>query len=155
MSDGSFYALKVRDVMETRPPTLQPDSSICTVARRLRRTGHVWVVDRKQGRKVCGIITEKDLFDLLCPLPEKTYTIATLRPLRLAHIEVVQASEFMVRPVVSCKADDTLEEALAVMEERRVRNIAVMSGDKLEGEISLRSVIEQYVVTSCVRQDAA
>ena len=155
MTDGVFYALRVRDVMEKRPPTLPPDASICTVARKLRRTGHVWIVDSQQGRKVCGIITEKDLFDLVSPLPEKTYTTTSIRPLRLAHIEVVHASEFMVRPVVSCSPDNTLEEALALMEERRVRNISVMDGDNLQGEISLHCVIEQYILTSCVRQDTA
>jgi len=153
MTDGVFYALKVRDVMEKRPPTLPPDAPICTVARKLRSAGHVWIINPEQGRSVCGIITEKDLFDLLSPLPEKTYTTTTIRPLRLAHIEVAQASEFMVRPVVSCSPDNTLEEALSIMEERRVRNIAVMEGDRLKGEISLRGVIEQYIATSCVRQD--
>jgi len=154
MTDGAFHALRVRDVMEKRPPTLPPDAPICTVARKLRRSGHVWIISPEQGRSVCGVITEKDLFDLLSPLPEKTYTTATIRPLRLAYIEVAKASEFMVRTVVSCSPDNTLDEALSIMEERRVRNIAVMEGDRLKGEISLRGVIEQYIATSCVKQDS-
>jgi len=135
--------------MDENVPLAQQDSSLCRVARLLCERGHVWIAEAPQVRRVCGIVTDKNILELLSPLPERCYTTAIIRPMSLDHIQVAHARDFMTHPVLSCGPDDTVEDALSLMEESHVRILAVVDGGELVGEVSLRRILERFISLSC------
>ena len=149
MTEEPLHDVPVREVMDADPPVLSRDSSLCAVARLLCQRGHVWIADSPESPHVCGVVTDKNIVDLLSPLPERCYTTAIIRPKSLAHIQVARAHEFMTHPVLSCGPDDTVEDALALMEESHVRILAVIYQGNLVGEVSLRRILERFITLSC------
>ena len=154
MADDPLHEVPVREVMELDPPVLSRESSLCAVARLLCDRGHAWISESPESHHICGVVTDKNIVDLLSPLPERCYTTAIIRPKSLDHIQVARAHEFMTHPVLSCSPDDTVEDALTIMEERHVRILAVIEGDELVGEVSLRRVLERFIVLSCPLEES-
>lgn len=149
MVDSPLHDTPVREVMDVNPPVLSGDSSLCAVARLLCERGHVWISEEPGSLHISGVVTDQNIVDLLSPLPERCYTTAIIRPKSLDHIQVARAHEFMTHPVLSCSPDDTVEDALSIMEERHVRILAVVERGELAGEVSLRRVLERFILLSC------
>ena len=61
----------------------------------------------------------------------------------------MRAHEFMTHPVLSCSPEDTVEDALTTMEEGHVRILAVIERGEMVGEVSLRRVLERFILLSC------
>ena len=149
VADDPLHEVPVRDVMDVDPPVLSRESSLCAVARVLCDRGHVWISESPDSLHICGVVTDKNVVDLLSPLPERCYTTAIIRPKSLDHIQVARAHEFMTHPVLSCSPEDTVEDALTTMEEGHVRILAVIERGEMVGEVSLRRVLERFILLSC------
>lgn len=112
--------------------SLPPDATAQQAARLLRdrHVGAVLVVD---GRRLVGIVTERDLvFRLLAPGREAADT-------RLA--DIMTASPETLAP------DDTAAEALEKMRKGRYRHLPVLDGDQLVGMVSIRDLYEAVRAT--------
>lgn len=144
MSETRFHNILVEKVMNRVPPLVEQEAPIGGVAEIVCQENHVWVVERKDSRKMVGVITEKDLLDIVSPLPLKSYTIGIIRPKSLHHIEFETAGDIMTKPVIKCHATATLEEALRLMTKHRIRRLAVTENDEIIGELSLKIVISTY-----------
>jgi len=145
MSQASFYNIPVEEVMNRNPPLVEKNASIYAVAKKVgMKRRHVWVVEGKDSRKLVGVITEKDLLDIVSPLPLKSYAIAVVRPKSLYHTEFETAEDIMAKPVIKCHPTATLEEALRLMTNHRVRRLAVTENDEILGELCLTNVIHTY-----------
>ena len=149
VADDPLHEVPVREVMDVDPPVLSRESSLCAVARVLCDRGHVWISESPDSLHICGVVTDKNVVDLLSPLPERCYTTAIIRPKSLDHIQVARAHEFMTHPVLSCSPEDTVEDALTTMEEGHVRILAVIERGEMVGEVSLRRVLERFILLSC------
>ena len=149
MADDPLHEVPVREVMDVDPPVLSRESSLCAVARVLCDRGHVWISESPDSLHICGVVTDKNVVDLLSPLHERCYTTAIIRPKSLDHIQVARAHEFMTHPVLSCSPEDTVEDALTTMEEGHVRILAVIERGEMVGEVSLRRVLERFILLSC------
>jgi CBS domain-containing protein len=144
MSETSFYDISVEEIMNRNPPLIEQSASICEVAKIVVKESHAWVIERKDSRKIVGFITEKDLLDIVSPLPSRSYTVGVIRPKSLRHTEFEKAEEIMAKPVIKCHPKATIEEALHLMANHRVRRLAVTENDEIIGELSLNIVISIY-----------
>lgn len=144
MPETSFYNIPIENVMNRDPPLVEQGASICDVARIVCKESHAWVVERKESRRIVGFITEKDLLDIVSPLPSKCYAIGVIRPRSLHHTEFENAEDIMAKPVIKCHPKATMEEALHLMANHRVRRLAVTENEEIMGELSLNIVIHTY-----------
>lgn len=135
--------------MNHDPPLIGKDSPICEVADIICKESHVWVVEGEDSRKIVGFITEKDLLEIISPLPKKSYTIGVIRPKSLRHTEFDKAEDVMTRPVIKCHPRTTVEEALNIMAGHRVRRLAVTENGEIIGEVSLNIMISTYFKVAC------
>lgn len=145
ISETSFYNIPVAEIMNCNPPLIEKNASLHAVAKKVSmKRRHVWVVEEKDSRKIVGVITEKDLLDIISPLPKKGYTVAVIRPRSLRHTEFEKAEDVMAEPVIKCHPEATVEEALHLMTSHRVRRLAVTENDEIIGELCLTNVIHTY-----------
>jgi len=145
MSEVSFYDILIEEIMNCNPPLIEKDASIYAVARKVgMKRRHVWVVEGKDSKKLVGVITEKDLLDIVSPLPLRSYTIGVIRPKSLQHTEFEKAEDIMAKPVIKCHPKMTIEEALHLMVNHRIRRLAVTENDEIIGELSLTNVLHTY-----------
>jgi len=145
MSETGFYNIPVAEMMNCNPPLVEKNASLHAVAKKVSmKRRHVWVVEEKDSRKIVGVITEKDLLDVISPLPSRSYTIGVVRPKSLHHTEFEKAEDIMAKPVIKCHPKTTVEEALRLMTNHRVRRLAVTENDEIIGELSLTNVIHTY-----------
>jgi len=140
----SFYDTLVEEVMNRNPPLIDKSSSVHEVAGIVCKESHVWVVEGEDSRKIVGFISEKDLLEIISPLPKKSYTIGVIRPKSLRHTEFDKAEDIMTRPVIKCHLQTTAEKALTLMADHRVRRLAVTENGEIIGEVSLNIMISTY-----------
>ena len=106
--------------------TLRPDQTVSAAVALMaeRRVGAVVVEDKAA---VVGIFSERDLVKLLA----RNGPAALDQPLRTA----------MTSPVITCRAEDRLDQVMAIMSQRHVRHMPVMENKTLRGMISIRDLV--------------
>ncbi len=106
--------------------TLRPDQTVSAAVALMaeRRVGAVVIEDKQT---VVGIFSERDLVKLLA----RNGPSALDQPLRKA----------MTAPVITCRAEDRLDQVMALMSQRHVRHMPVMDGTSLCGMISIRDLV--------------
>ena len=79
--------------------------------------------------RLCGVVTDRDI----C-MGAYTKGVA---------LQQIRVAEVMSRPVRTCAPDDTLERAIGIMAEARVRRLPVVTEDqRLMGMISLADIAQ-------------
>lgn len=118
---------KGRDVV-----TVPPDGTVLEAMRVLVRhgIGSLMVTD---GDGVQGILTERDVLQIGAEDPDQ-----------LATTTVGQA---MTRRLVTAEEGDTVDRAMEVMTERRIRHLPIMNGNALEGIVSIGDLVK-----SCLQE---
>jgi CBS domain-containing protein len=111
--------------------TASPTTTLLEVANKLaaKRIGAIVIVGARG--KVDGIISERDIIRCLSTHAPDCLT----RPV----------SESMTRYVISCEEDDTLDQLMARMTERRFRHLPVITNGALVGIISIGDVVKHHV----------
>ncbi len=79
------------------------------------------------GKKLRGIVTERDILHALSRFQEKFFDL--------------KVSDIMTRDVISCQADDSIEEVMTIMNVRRIRHLPVMDGNIMLGIISIGDLV--------------
>ena len=106
------------------PPELPIAEVIDTLAR--RRIGAVLVM--KGESEVAGILSERDIVRGLAE--------------HRARLLEMRASEIMTKSVVTCAPDNTVEEIMHEMTNRRIRHIPVLEDGRLCGIISIGDAVK-------------
>ena len=88
------------------------------------------VITRDSG-EVAGIVSERDVVQGIAQFG--------------AQVLQSPVSKIMTENVVTCSEDDTIDELMARMTESRFRHLPVMSGDKLNGIISIGDIVKHRV----------
>jgi CBS domain-containing protein len=111
--------------------TASPTTTLLEVANKLaaKRIGAIVIVGARG--KVDGIISERDIIRCLSTHGPDSLT----RPV----------SESMTRYVISCEEDDTLDQLMARMTERRFRHLPVITNGALVGIISIGDVVKHHM----------
>jgi len=117
---------KVRDVMTPNPKVVTADASVLEVARIMRDqdTGVVPVVD---GRKVIGLVTDRDI--VVRALAEGK------------DCKTIRVSDVMSKGVRTVKEDASVDEVLNLMAKDEIRRLPVVnSNGELSGIVSMGDV---------------
>jgi CBS domain-containing protein len=111
--------------------TANPATTLLEVANKLaaKRIGAIVIVGARGT--VAGIISERDIMRCLSAHGPDCLS----RPV----------SESMSREVISCQEDDTLDELMAMMTERRFRHLPVITDGALVGIVSIGDVVKHHV----------
>jgi CBS domain-containing protein len=120
--------MKVADVMMRTPASCTAETNLAAAVEILwnRNCGMLPVVDREG--KVTGVVTDRDICIALGTRnhPAAEITVAEVQPEKL----------------FSCKADDDIHSALAIMSGAKVRRLPVIDNNgKLQGILSLDDVV--------------
>ena len=114
--------------------TIAADSNLRDMVREMisRRVGSLLVVD-KDG-KMQGIVTERDL----------------LRTLNRggAQWDTIKIADIMSSKIVFGAIQDTVEQAMNLMTDHRIRHLPVMDGDRLAGMLSMGDIIKATLTES-------
>ncbi len=129
--------IKVKEVMK-RPLAVTPETPLPLLLKHLMRGRELLPVVR--GRRLVGVITESDLFQLFMP---RIHRPVVGRP-ELFEIPVVRsAGEIMSRRPVTARPDMSLREALHLMLLHKFRHLPVTKNGELVGVLSLRDLLKK------------
>jgi CBS domain-containing protein len=113
----------VRNVMTPRPETIGPGETLQEAARRMRDLGVGLLVVREQ-EELLGVLTDRDI---------------VVRGVALGRDpSATRVRSAMTPQLITCRADDDLEEAVARMEAGAVRRAVVL--DEEQRPVGLLSV---------------
>lgn len=118
-SEGEFT---VRMFMSVDPLTVKEDASILEIARTMADRGVGACFVERDG-KVVGIITERDI----------------VRRVVAKNLDVskTRALEIMSKPIIAVEPDTSVEDALRVMSEKKIRRLAVIEKNVLVGIVTI------------------
>ena len=121
--------MQVYDCMVLNPVTISPKATYAEALRllRLKKLHAVPVVD-KEGQLV-GIMTEKDLLDVLPVAVLPVYITSYL-------LSAMAIEEAMTRPVITVPEDYPLEEAARILIDNKIGSLPAMRGHQLVGIIT-------------------
>jgi CBS domain-containing protein len=120
---------KCRDVMTEDLVFCTPGDAVSEVAKLMKREdiGPVLIVDNKQSKTLVGIVTDRDL---------ALKVVGEGRDPKTTKVDDV-----MTRKLVTCHADDNVENAMKAMAQYQLRRIPVVDENmKLVGIISQADV---------------
>jgi CBS domain-containing protein len=120
--------MKVQDTMTTAVRSCRPTATLAEA------TGIMWEADCgivpvvNERAEVCGVITDRDI---AIALGSRGTTAAALR-----------VADVMATEVVTCAPQDTLGQALALMQKHRIRRLPVTGiGGVLLGILSVNDIV--------------
>jgi CBS domain-containing protein len=111
--------------------TVPPTATLLEVANKLaaKRIGAIVIMGAKGA--VVGIISERDII----------HSLAQHGPDCLMW----PVSEGMTRNIITCEENETLDELMAMMTERRFRHLPVVTDGALVGIISIGDVVKHHI----------
>lgn len=116
----------------TAVATIDPDASLTAATASLRDHGVGALVVSRDGRTIEGIISERDVVRALA-----AHGASTLGR---------DVSSAMSTTVTTCRGDDTVDQMMAMMTDRRIRHVPVVDDDgHLAGIISIGDVVKARV----------
>jgi len=149
--------MKVRDVMNVKPVSVQTDASVSEAARLLRenKISGMPVLD---GEKLVGVVSESDLLRLLAveedsgglwlPSPFEVFEVPFRDLVKwermrsgMEDISRKLVSEVMSRNLHEVAPEDTVEEAAAIMTHHRINRLPVVEDGRLVGIITRGDII--------------
>ena len=124
--------MKVKDLLKYKGyevESVSPDTNVCLVLKTMnqKRIGSVMVLD-DEG-KIAGILTERDL--LYCRDSETEFTKMSVRDLMTPADKLIVGSP-----------EDTLQYAMAMMTEHRIKHIPILENGTLAGIVSIGDVVK-------------
>ncbi len=121
----------VSDVLEPKGRevfTTVPDNTVVDTTRILKGRGIGAIIVQDNGGRVIGIISERDIIHGIAMHGEKALEM----PVR----------DLMTSDVITCKRNDTINEAMKVMVDHAFRHLPVMEKDELTGLVSISDVVK-------------
>ncbi len=150
-------SMKVRDIMNVKPITIQADDPVSEASRKLKenKISGMPVLD---GEKLVGIISESDLLRLLSveeesgslwlPSPFEVFEVPFRDLLRWermrASMETIpekKVSDVMKRNLHEIGPDDSIEEAANIMTRHRINRLPVVEDGKIIGIVTRGDII--------------
>ncbi len=136
--------VKIKDVMNTRPRTVGPGTSIDGLMDRLlgQIEGCFPVVDK--NKKLLGVVTESDILQVLHPAFPQKMVGSVFREAMKGTAKTV--GEIMTKRPVAVSPDMAIAEVMNLMAAHKLRRLPVVDGEKLVGLVSFRDIIKLYRV---------
>ena len=156
--------MQAQDVMTANVITVQPDSSVQYIAKRLieNRISAVPVVDG--GGRLVGIVSEGDLMRRYESGTERhsswwLFLLASPEETARNYVKVhgKHAKDVMTRRVITVNENTPIQEVAETLEKHHIKRAPVMGGDKLVGIISranlIRGLAAQPTATDSITDD--
>jgi len=123
--------MNVSKILETKGSEIilvEIGSTVLEVAKLLgeRRIGAVPVMD---GKKLAGIMSERDIMRGLA--------------IRGGGVLADDVDSLMTKSVFTCGVNDSVQQLMTMMTERRIRHIPVVEEDELVGMVSIGDVVKE------------
>jgi len=125
-----------REIMTKDPECCLPSDSVMKAAQLMKSedVGPIPIVDDKDGKKLTGIVTDRDL---------AIKVVAEARDPKTTAIE-----EVMSEGLVTCRENDDVQTVLKLMQDNQIRRIPVVDKkDQLVGIIAQADVATRLGVT--------
>jgi CBS domain-containing protein len=126
--------MRIREVVAAKPDntvvTVTPGATVRELTALLAEHNVGALVVSSDGTTVDGIVSERDVVRRLHSDPD----------VLAATVEAI-----MTEDVHTCAPDDSLDEMMSVMTERRIRHVPVCDGDQLVGIISIGDVVKHKI----------
>lgn len=125
--------MKAREILDAKGRdvvTVRPEDTVADALRRLARERIGALVVSADGRRVAGVLAERDVVRALAG--EGAAVVAGDR--RVAGL--------MTRDVITCTPEDTVVQVMAEMTRRRVRHLPVVEDGMLAGIVSIGDVVK-------------
>ncbi|KYK32796.1 MAG: transcriptional regulator [Thermoplasmatales archaeon SG8-52-3] len=142
-----FYELKVNQLMDKRVwdlPIVEKNEDVHHILNILGARNHIWVVNDKEKRELLGIITEHDALSILAPKEFSIYLFGMPDFKSIQHGTVKTAEDLMHNKVITCEADEKIEDVLNRMTTHGLRRLPVIENKKIVGEITLHQLIRKF-----------
>jgi len=110
--------------------TIGPEESVYEAIRRMAEKG-IGALVVTEGEEPVGILTERD------------YARKVILKGRSSKETAVR--EIMSSPVIFIRPEQTIEEAMAIMTEKKIRHLPVLEDGKLAGIISIGDVVKAII----------
>ena len=120
--------------------TLSPDATLAEAADTLARRRIGAVVISPDGKRVAGILSERDI----------VRELSRRGPACLAD----RVTSAMTAEIVSCRRDDSADSVLQRMSDGRFRHMPVMEDQQMVGLISIGDVVKARLSELSMEQDA-
>lgn len=130
--------------------TLAKDAPVGEVLETLMDFGHIWVTEPRDDGRVVGVITRKDFLDMALPPHPSGKSMVGSAPFKSLYYDgaMVTAEDMMTRDVTVMEEDSSVIDTLVSMKSRFLRQVPVVRGGKVVGEVSMRDLIRVFVQTS-------
>jgi CBS domain-containing protein len=120
--------MKVKDVMTPNAEAIWLTESLADAAKLMWENDCGVLPIIKDGRKVIGMITDRD--------------ICMAAAMRDSNPSGISVEEVMTGQVYTVKPEDNIDQALQTMQEHRIRRLPVVSAEgELEGILSMNDVV--------------
>lgn len=144
-----FHQIDVGTVMKSKMWDMSfvtPDTPVEEVIGILSSRKHIWVVDSLKKMKLRGLITERDLVDVIAPRKIDPYQLTVgghhFRSLLFGGVE--KAEDMMTSDLVTVTPSQTMGKALLKMKRHHLKRLPVVSKGKIVGELTMKSIILQF-----------
>lgn len=124
---GEVYRIKIND-------SVLNAASLMTE----HRIGALFVEDEQAS--IIGIISERDI----------VFGVSQHQ----ANLQNIKVSELMTTELIRCKPDNTVNEAMGMMTDRRVRHLPVFEGDNMVGLVSIGDLVKYRIMEVQSEADA-
>lgn len=124
--------MSVREILATKGSavtTARPDVTVETAAHVMRSGGIGAVVVSRDGRRLDGLATERDIVNALV--------------VHGADVLAVPVAEVMQNHPAVCAPDETIGTVMATMTQRRTRHIVVVGDGEIQGIVSIGDVVKR------------
>ena len=129
-SQDEIRRMRASEIMTDNPECVTPDTSLADAAMKMRDldVGIIPVVDSEQGRRLRGVVTDRDI---------------TIRAVAEGmDARSTKVSQVMTTDVETCNKNDTVQDILRVMEREQVRRVPITDRDgRLVGIVAQADVV--------------
>jgi CIC family chloride channel protein len=135
---------KVREVMNKRPRTVSPETSIDGLLERMMGQLETCFPVVDKNHKLLGIVTESDILQIVRLSIPQMAVGSVLKEVFKSSASTV--AEIMTERPISVTPEMKVSEVLNLMVAHKLRRLPVVEKDRLVGLVSLRGIIELYRV---------
>jgi acetoin utilization protein AcuB len=135
--------MRVTDIMNRRPRTVGPHTSIDGLLERLlsQIEDCFPVVDK--NRKLLGIVTESDVLQVF-QAPSRRATVGHMMMRQLLKRSASTVGEIMTKRPITVRPETSVQELINLMTAHKLRHLPVVRNGRLVGLVCLRDVIELH-----------
>jgi CBS domain-containing protein len=120
--------MKAKDAMHPGVTWVEPDTPVSELAR-LMRDGDIGSIPIGENDRLVGMVTDRDI---VCK------GLADGR-----DVESLTARDVMTGPIVYCRADEDIDDAVRIMEDHQIRRLPVIDEDKrMVGMLSMGDIAD-------------